>query len=128
MKNLRTTNWFRYGMTLALLLTLMVVIACGGSEAPSGETGAPAAPAAATEAPASASSTAAPAATPEPSVAEAATVLHLAVTPFPQDTYLPWLATSGGQLPMRPMWENLTTIDPKTGVTEIYPQLARDWE
>ena len=29
---------------------------------------------------------------------------------------------------MRPMWENLTTIDPKTGVTEIYPQLARDWE
>ena len=70
----------------------------------------------------------APAPTPEPAEAEAETALHLVVTPLPQDTYLPWLATSGGQLPMRPMWENLTTISPETGVSTILPQLARDWE
>ena len=126
----RNQRLLRIGVTLFLLLALGAILACGGSEAPAQESAA--APAAATAAPASGSAsgsaTATPAPTPEPAGAAAEIPLHLAVTPFPQDTYLPWLATSGGQLPMRPMWENLTTIDPKTGVTTIYPQLARDWE
>ena len=52
----------------------------------------------------------------------------LAVTPLPQDTFFPWLATSSGHLPFRPMWENLTTISPETGVSTILPQLAREWD
>ena len=107
-----------------LLFSLTAVLACNPAT-PADEP----APAAPTDAPASSGdATAAPASTVAPAVAEEEITLHLVVTPFPQDTYYPWLATSGGQLPMRPMWENLTTIDPKTGVTEIYPQLARDWE
>ena len=111
-------------IALGLLVGLAVIVACGGSEAPAQEVAQPVA----TAAPAAAAPTSAPAATPEPAVAEAETALHLVVTPLPQDTYLPWLATSGGQLPMRPMWENLTTISPETGVSTILPQLAREWE
>ena len=107
-----------------LMLSLAALLAC--NPATPAEESASADPA---SAPASSSdATAAPAPTVAPAAAEEEVTLHLVVTPFPQDTYYPWLATSGGQLPMRPMWENLTTIDPKTGVTEIYPQLARDWE
>ena len=107
-----------------LMLSLAALLAC--NPATPSEESASADPA---SAPASSSdATAAPAPTVAPAAAEEEVTLHLVVTPLPQDTYYPWLATSGGHLPMRPMWENLTTIDPKTGVTEIYPQLARDWE
>ena len=118
----------RIVVALALLLTLSAIFACGESTEPAAAPAAPAA--AATEAPAAA----APAATamPEPmampAMADSDTFLHLAVTPLPQDTFYPWLATSSGHLPFRPMWENLTTISPETGVATILPQLAREWE
>ncbi len=124
----------RIVVALALLLTLSAIFACGESTEPAA---APAAPAAATEAPAAATeapAAAAPAATamPEPTampaMADSDTFLHLAVTPLPQDTFYPWLATSSGHLPFRPMWENLTTISPETGVATILPQLAREWD
>ena len=117
-------------MLLGLALVLAAAVACGGPTA----TDAPAAtsvPAAATEAPASgaAAATAAPEPTAMPGTADASDVmLHLAVTPLPQDTFLPWLATSSGHLPFRPMWENLTTISPATGVSTILPQLAKEWD
>ena len=110
---------------LLLSLALLAVWACGQPAAPAGES---AAPAPATAAPASAEPTAVPVATEAPAMAESEAMLHLAVTPLPQDTYYPWLATSSGHLVFRPMWENLTTMSPETGVSEIYPQLARDWE
>ncbi len=120
----RATRLVRTLVLPLLMLSLAVLLAC--NPATPAEESASADPA---SAPASSSdATAAPAPTVAPAAAEEEVTLHLVVTPFPQDTYYPWLATSGGQLPMRPMWENLTTIDPKTGVTEIYPQLARDWE
>ncbi len=119
----------RLAIALTLLIALAAVLACQpATPSPGTPSNEGAQPSGADTAPSGGDATAAPAATPEPSGAEIEPVLHLAVTPLPQDTFLPWLATSGGQLPMRPMWENLTTIDPKTGVTEIYPQLARDWE
>ena len=101
---------------------LSVVVACGGT------TTEPAAAPAAPAAPAQVAATAAPEATAMPAMADADSYLHLAVTPLPQDTYLPWLATSSGHLPFRPMWENLTTISPETGVSVILPQLAREWD
>ena len=120
----RATRLVRTLVLPLLMLSLAALLAC--NPATPAEESASADPA---SAPASSSdATAAPAPTVAPAAAEEEVTLHLVVTPFPQDTYYPWLATSGGQLPMRPMWENLTTIDPKTGVTEIYPQLARDWE
>ena len=120
----RATRLVRTLVLPLLMLSLAVLLAC--NPATPAEESASADPA---SSPASSSgATAAPAPTVAPAAAEEEVTLHLVVTPFPQDTYYPWLATSGGQLPMRPMWENLTTIDPKTGVTEIYPQLARDWE
>ena len=118
----------RIVVALALLLTLSAIFACGESTEPAA---APAAPAgAATEAPAAAApaATAMPEPTAMPAMADSDTYLHLAVTPLPQDTYLPWLATSSGHLPFRPMWENLTTISPATGVATILPQLAREWD
>ncbi len=125
----RRSSLPRLAMALTLLIALAVVLACQpATPSPGTPSNEGAQPSGADTAPSSGDATAAPATTPEPSGAEIEPVLHLAVTPLPQDTFLPWLATSGGQLPMRPMWENLTTIDPKTGVTEIYPQLARDWE
>ena len=119
----RKAKPFRTIPLLLLLLALLAVWACGQSAAPPEESAAPA-----TEAPASVEPTAVPVATEVPAMAESETMLHLAVTPLPQDTFYPWLATSSGHLVFRPMWENLTTIDPKTGVSEVYPQLARDWE
>ena len=116
--------WLRLAIPIILSLTLAALLACNPAT-PSNDAAAPADTAVA---PASGDATAAPAPTQVPAEAVSDTILHMAVTPLPQDTYYPWLATSGGHLPMRPMWENLTTIDPKTGVTEIYPQLARDWE
>ena len=121
----RIAKPFRTISLLLLLLALLAVWACGQSAAPPEES---AAPASATEAPASVEPTAVPVATEVPAMAESETMLHLAVTPLPQDTFYPWLATSSGHLVFRPMWENLTTIDPKTGVSEVYPQLAREWE
>ena len=72
--------------------------------------------------------TAVPDAATEPALAAAESMLHMAITPLPQDTYLPWLASQSGHLTFRPMWESLTTIDPRTGVAEVYPQLATEWE
>ena len=104
---------------------LSVVVACGGTTTePAAAPAATAVPAA----PAQAVATAAPEPTAMPAMADADSYLHLAVTPLPQDTYLPWLATSSGHLPFRPMWENLTTISPETGVSVILPQLAREWD
>ena len=104
---------------------LSVVVACGGTTAePAAAPAATAVPAA----PAQVAATAAPETTDMPSMADADSYLHLAVTPLPQDTYLPWLATSSGHLVFRPMWENLTTISPETGVSVILPQLARAWD
>ena len=104
---------------------LSVVVACGGTTTePAAAPAATAVPAA----PAQAAATAAPEPTAMPAMADADSYLHLAVTPLPQDTYLPWLATSSGHLPFRPMWENLTTISPETGVSVILPQLAREWD
>ena len=104
---------------------LSVVVACGGTTAePAAAPAATAVPAA----PAQVAATAAPETTAMPAMADADSYLHLAVTPLPQDTYLPWLATSSGHLPFRPMWENLTTISPETGVSVILPQLAREWD
>ena len=120
----RATRLVRTLVLPLLMLSLAALLAC--NPATPAEESASADPA---SAPASNSdATAAPAPTVVPAAAEEEITLHLVVTPLPQDTYYPWLATSGGHLPMRPMWENLTTIDPNTGVTEIYPQLARDWE
>ena len=116
-------------VALALMLSLAALWACGGSEAPSAPA-APAAPAAtaAPAAPAQPAATAAPEPTAMPAMADEDSYLHLAVTPLPQDTFFPWLATSSGHLPFRPMWENLTTISPDTGVSTILPQLAREWD
>ena len=115
------TRLWKLALPLAALLALAMVVACE-SAAPADD----AVPAAATEVPADV--TAAPAVTQVPAEATSDVVLHLAVTPLPQDTYLPWLATSSGHLPFRPMWENLTTISPTTGVSTVLPQLAREWE
>ncbi len=114
-------------VALALLLSLVAIWACGGSEAPAQQAPAPAATAA-PAAPAQAAATAAPEPTAMPAMADEDSYLHLAVTPLPQDTFFPWLATSSGHLPFRPMWENLTTISPETGVSTILPQLAREWD
>ncbi len=113
-------------LSLLTVLLAFLAAACGDSAEPQQESAAPVAPAA-TDAPAAAA-TAAPEATAMPAMATEGTYLHLAVTPLPQDTYLPWLATSSGHLPFRPMWENLTTISPETGVSTILPQLAREWD
>ena len=126
MAALRATRLPRIVFTVLLLVTVAAIWACGGTAEPEQQAAAPAA-AAATEAPAAAA-TAAPEPTAMPAMAEEDTFLHLAVTPLPQDTYLPWLATSSGHLPFRPMWENLTTISPETGVSTILPQLAREWD
>ena len=122
----RPARLSRIIVALVLLLSLAAIWACGGSEAPA----APAAPAAtaAPAAPAQAAATAAPEPTAMPAMADEDSYLHLAVTPLPQDTFFPWLATSSGHLPFRPMWENLTTISPETGVSTILPQLAREWD
>ena len=125
MANYRPARLSRIAVAFVLLLSLVAIWACGGSETPAE----PAAPApAATQAPAQAAATAAPEPTAMPAMADEDTYLHLAVTPLPQDTFFPWLATSSGHLPFRPMWENLTTISPDTGVSTILPQLARDWD
>ena len=123
----RPTKPIRFIQLLLLLPALLILWACGQPAAPAQQT---AAPASATSAPAAAApaATAAPEATAMPAMAESEVMLHLAVTPLPQDTYFPWLATSSGHLVFRPMWENLTTMAPETGVSEIYPQLAREWE
>jgi ABC-type transport system substrate-binding protein len=131
-------------LTTLLLLSLLFVVACGGAappppkaaapEAPKAPAAAaPAAPAAPKEvAPAAPAATPIPKAAPKPTPVPATTLtekrLHLAITPLPQDTFLPWLVSTSGLLPMRPMWENLTTIDPRTGVMKPLPQLATEWE
>ncbi len=118
----------RFVILISVALTLAAVWACGGSAPPEAQTAAPAAATQAPAAPAEAAATAAPEPTAMPAMAEEGSYLHLAVTPLPQDTFFPWLATSSGQLVFRPMWENITTISPETGVSVILPQLAREWE
>ncbi len=125
MAAIRAIRLSRIVITVLLLMTVAAIWACGDSAEPQQQA---AAPAAATEAPASGAATAAPEATAMPAMAESESFLHLAVTPLPQDTFYPWLATSSGHLVFRPMWENLTTISPDTGVSTVYPQLAREWD
>ena len=123
MINSRIANLLRMSITLSTLPALAAVLACGPAE-PFPDT--------AVTAPAPVGSVAAvtpiPAPESETTVNQSEATLHLAITPLPQDTYLPWLATSSGHLIFRPMWENLTTIDPATGVSQIYPQLATGWD
>ncbi len=114
----------RIAITLLALLALGMLVACNPATpadeaSPTGESVA---------APSSDDATSAPEPTQVPAEAISETSLHLAITPLPQDTFFPWLATSSGHLIFRPMWEALTTIDPRTGVSEIYPQLATEWE
>ncbi len=116
--------WLRLAIPIILSLTLAALLACN----PATPTNDAAAPADTVAAPAGSDATAAPAATQVPADAVSDTMLHLAVTPLPQDTFFPWLATSSGHLVFRPMWENLTTIDPETGVSVIEPQLAASWD
>ena len=116
--------WLRFAIPIILSLTLAALLACN----PATPTDDAAAPADTVAAPSSGDATVAPAATQAPAEAVSATMLHLAVTPLPQDTFYPWLATSSGHLVFRPMWENLTTIDPETGVSVIEPQLASSWD
>ena len=118
----------RFAILIPLALALVAVWACGGSAAEPQQPAAAPAATAAPAAPAQAAATAAPEPTAMPAMAEEDSYLHLAVTPLPQDTFYPWLATSSGHLPFRPMWENLTTISPETGVSTILPQLAREWD
>ena len=128
MAKLNRSQVARFAIMIALTLTLATLWACGGSTPPEAQTAAPAAATEAPAAPAQAAATAAPEPTAMPAMAEEDSYLHLAVTPLPQDTFFPWLATSSGQLVFRPMWENITTISPDTGVSTILPQLAREWE
>ena len=118
----RSSRLPRITFSLLLLLALASALAC--------ESAAPAEQGGATTgaAPASGDATSAAEPTPVPAEAASETSLHLAVTPLPQDTFFPWLATSSGHLVFRPMWENLTTISPATGVSTILPQLASSWE
>ena len=125
------TSLLRLIVALSIILALAGLLACRPAAPPEqpADTGADATvPAAATEAPVSPAATAIPAPTPQPAAAVGEPMLHMAITPLPQDTYLPWLASQSGHLVFRPMWESLTTIDPRTGVAEVYPQLATDWE
>ena len=129
----------------AVLLSMLLVfiVACGSSATATPQPAAPptavpgaAAPTAVPGAPAPtavpASGAAAPTAVAAPTAAPASTVssanLHLALTPLPQDTYFPWLASVSGHLPMRPIFENPSTIFPETGVSVVSPQLFTDWE
>ena len=116
--------WLRLAIPILLSLTLAALLACN----PATPANDAAAPADTAVAPASSDATAAPAPTQVPAEAVSDTILHMAVTPLPQDTFFPWLATSSGHLVFRPMWENLTTINPSTGVSVIEPQLASSWE
>ena len=68
--------------------------------------------------------TAMPEAATEPAMTVSSASLHIAVTPLPQDTFFPWLATSSGHLPFRPIFENLATISPETGVSTISSELG----
>ncbi len=128
MEDFKAIRLPRIVTSVLLLMTLAAFWACGGTAQETPESAAPASP---TTAPAQGSdpvATAAPEPTAMPAMADEDSFLHLAVTPLPQDTFLPWLATSSGHLPFRPMWENITTISPDTGVSTILPQLARDWD
>ena len=125
----------------AVLISILLVfiVACGSlatatpapgpttapaATASSGDTAAPTAVPAAAAAP-----TAMPAPTQAPSTgAVSSASLHIVVTPLLQDSYYPWLMTSDGFLPLRPLAENPTTIAPRTGVSTVLPQLFTEWE
>ena len=70
----RVTKTIRLTSPLLLTPVLLTVWECGQPAAASGE----------------------PATV--PAMAEGEAMPHLAVTPLPQDTFYPWLATSGGHL------------------------------
>ncbi len=120
----RLTHMPRMVITLALLLALAAALACDPATPPDGAVQ----PSTTDAVPSASDATAAPAPTQVPAEVTAESTLHLAVTPLPQDTFYPWLATSSGQLVFRPMMENLTTIWPESGVSTVLPQLAREWE
>jgi ABC-type transport system substrate-binding protein len=121
---------------MPVLLALALTIACGGAAPPPPKAAAPEAPkapvAAAPAAPAAPKLAATPVPAAKSTPAPAATLtekrLHLAVTPLPQDSYIPRFVTSSGHLPFRPFMENLTTIDPQKGQSTILPQLATEWQ
>ena len=124
----RTRRPARIILLPLLMLALAAALACGSPTATDQPAATPA-PASDSAGAAAPQPTAMTQPTAMPDTAAAGDVmLHLAVTPLPQDTYLPWLATSSGHLPFRPMWENLTTISPATGVSTILPQLAKEWD
>ena len=123
---------------LVLVTMLLVfIVACGSSATATSAPAATAIPASTTAPSPTAmpgSTTApvvAPTAVPQPTKAPVSTVssasLHMAVTPFPQDTFFPWLASQSGHLPFRPIVENPFTMFPETGVSVISPQLFTDW-
>ena len=123
--------------TPAVLVSMLLVfiIACGSSATATSQPAAPpaaqatTAPAAqATTAPAAAQPTAMPAATTAPAMTQSSASLHMAVTPLPQDTFFPWLASSSGHMPFRPIIENPSTIWPGTGVSTVIPQLFTEWD
>ena len=116
----------------AVLISILLVfiVACGSSatatSAPAA-TAVPAAPTAVAGAPTTAPTVRPVSTTAPPSTVSSAS-LHMAVTPFPQDTLFPWLASQSGHLPFRPIIENPSTIDPQTGVSVVIPQLFTDWD
>lgn len=119
-------RWFKNPKALfitPLILVLMAAVACGGSAT---ATPRPAATAAATTA--GAAPTAVPADTPVPSRSVTQKSLRVVLTPMPQDTFFPWLASASGHLVFRPIIENPTTIDPRTGVSTVLPQLFTEWD
>ncbi|PKB71901.1 MAG: hypothetical protein BZY87_03065 [SAR202 cluster bacterium Io17-Chloro-G6] len=110
-------------------ILLVFIVACGSSatatSAPSAtNTPEPTAMPGSTTAP----PTAMPEATEAPAMTLSSASLHMAVTPLPQDTLFPWLASSSGHLPFRPIFENPSTIFPDTGVSTVIPQLFTEWD
>jgi peptide/nickel transport system substrate-binding protein len=113
----------------AVLISILLVfiVACGSSAT------ATSVPATSPPPPTASTGGGAPTAMPEPTETPPASAvssasLHVALTPLPQVTYFPWLGSVSGNLPHRPITENGTTMDPKTGVSVIYPELFTDWE
>jgi ABC-type transport system substrate-binding protein len=47
---------------------------------------------------------------------------------MPQDSFFPWKASSSGHLVFRPIIENPTTINPKSGVSTVIPQVFTEWD
>ena len=115
-----------------LILVMIAAVACGGAATTAPEQAA--APTASSGAGPTASSgsaavpTAMPAATTAPERSVTSKSVNVVLTPMPQDTFFPWKASSSGHLVFRPIIENPTTIDPRTGVSVVEPQLFTEWD